>query len=153
MLYTISKDGALQQVLDSPIFFAAAPRCLHSIIEVSSRYLHLLRDFYYCRITNLNLNTMLCKLFIIALCLVATTFATQAQTQTPPDDEIWHTTTNDEIAELYIPWQPAPKNVEDYEMVSHTYENGRGIVRAKNQLRQMVWTYRKPQRYMYPRRR
>ena len=78
---------------------------------------------------------MLRKLFIIALCLVATTFATQAQTQTPPDDEIWHTTTNDEIAELYIPWQPAPKNVEDFEIVSHTYENGRGIVRAKKSIK------------------
>ena len=86
---------------------------------------------------------MLRKLFIIALCLVATTFTTQAQTQTPPDNEIWYTTTDGEIAELQNDEEPAPENDEepasengeDFEIVSHTYENGRGVIRANKPIK------------------
>ena len=78
---------------------------------------------------------MLRKLFIIALCLVATTFTTQAQTQTPPDNEIWYTTIDGEIAELeYGEWH-APENGEDFEIVSHTYENGSGVIRANKPIK------------------
>ncbi|MBR4952722.1 MAG: leucine-rich repeat domain-containing protein, partial [Alistipes sp.] len=78
---------------------------------------------------------MLRKLFIIALCLVATTFTTQAQTQTPPDNEIWYTTTDGKIAELqYGEWH-APENGEDFEIVSHTYENGSGVIRANKPIK------------------
>ena len=78
---------------------------------------------------------MLRKLFIIALCLVATTFTTQAQTQTPPDNEIWYTTTDGKIADLEFGEEPASENGEDFEIVSHTYENGRGVVRANKPIK------------------
>ena len=78
---------------------------------------------------------MLRKLFIIALCLVATIFTTQAKTQTPPDNEIWYTTIDGEIARLGIGEEPASENGEDFEIVSHTYENGRGVVRANKPIK------------------
>ena len=78
---------------------------------------------------------MLRKLFIIALCLVATIFTTQAQTQTPPDNEIWYTTTDGKIADLEFGDEPVSENGEDFEIVSHTYENGRGVIRVNKPIK------------------
>ena len=75
------------------------------------------------------------KLFTLVLCLVATAFVAHAQTQTPPDNEIWYTTTDGKIAELEFGEWHAPENGEDFEIVSHTYENGRGVIRVNKPIK------------------
>ena len=57
---------------------------------------------------------MLRKLFVLVICLVATIFSASAQT--PPNNEIWYTTTDGKKAEV-SGW-----------FMSHTYENGKGVV-------------------------
>ena len=75
---------------------------------------------------------MLRKLFTLVLCLVATSMSLYAQC---PSNEIWYTTIDGEIARLGIGEEPASENGEDFEIVSHTYENGRGVIRANKPIK------------------
>ena len=68
---------------------------------------------------------MLRKLFIFVLCLVATISASQAQTI--PNNEIWYTTTDGKIAKLMIGSSQVYENGIDFKIISHTYENGKGV--------------------------
>ena len=65
---------------------------------------------------------MLRKLFTLLVCLMATTATASAQT--PPDNEIWYTTTNGEITDLSIG--------EDFEILSHSYNNGRVVLKFRD---------------------
>ena len=65
---------------------------------------------------------MLRKLFSLLVCLVAA--ITIASAQTPPDNEIWYTTTNGEITDLSIG--------EDFEILSHSYNNGRVVLKFRD---------------------
>ena len=76
---------------------------------------------------------MLRKLFIFVLCLVATISASQAQTI--PNNEIWYTTTDGKIAELTIGSEPMVENGSDFKIISHTYENGKGVIRANKAIK------------------
>ena len=76
---------------------------------------------------------MLRKLFIFVLCFVATISASQAQTI--PNNEIWYTTTSGKIAELVIGSEPMIENGSDFKIISHTYENGKGIIRANKAIK------------------
>ena len=62
---------------------------------------------------------MLRKLFTHILCLVATIATVSAQT--PPNNEIWYTTTNGKKLDVYFS-----------NMVSHSYNNGRGVLKFQN---------------------
>ena len=70
---------------------------------------------------------MLRKLLTLILCLVAA--VATASAQTPPDNEIWYTTTDGKKAKLMVDggsfW-----NGNEFKIISHTYSNGKGIVRA-----------------------
>ncbi len=70
---------------------------------------------------------MLRKLSTLILCLVAA--VATASAQTPPDNEIWYTTTDGKKAKLLDEgsefW-----NGSKFKIISHTYSNGKGIVRA-----------------------
>ena len=76
---------------------------------------------------------MLRKLFIFVLCFVATISASQAQTI--PNNEIWYTTTDSKIAKLMIGREPMVENGSDFEIISHTYENGKGVIRANKAIK------------------
>ena len=76
---------------------------------------------------------MLRKLFISVLCLVATISASQAQTI--PNNEIWYTTTDGKIAELAIGCEPMVENGSDFKIISHTYVNGKGVIRANKAIK------------------
>ena len=76
---------------------------------------------------------MLRKLFIFVLCFVATISASQAQAI--PNNEIWYTTTGGKIAELTIGRKPMVENGSDFKIISHTYENGKGIIRANKAIK------------------
>lgn len=73
---------------------------------------------------------MLRKLFTLVVCLVATIVSTQAQT--PPNNEIWYTTTDGNIAEYYM----GDDGYEaGFEIVSNTYSNGLGVIRANKAIK------------------
>ena len=69
------------------------------------------------------------KLFTLIVCLVAT-IAT-ALAQTPPDNEIWYTTTDGKKAE-FVDGNYWEENGSDFKVISHTYSNGKGVIRANN---------------------
>ena len=69
------------------------------------------------------------KLFTLIVCLVAT-IAT-ALAQTPPDNEIWYTTTDGKKAE-FVGGNYWEENGSDFKIISHTYSNGKGVIRANN---------------------
>lgn len=69
------------------------------------------------------------KLFTLIVCLVAT-IAT-ALAQTPPDNEIWYTTTDGKKAE-FVDGNYWEENGSDFKIISHTYSNGKGVIRANN---------------------
>ncbi len=75
---------------------------------------------------------MLRKLLTLVLCLVATVNTLCAQC---PDNEIWYTTTDGKIADLLFGNGQAPDNGDDFEIVSHTYDGGKGIVRANRPIK------------------
>ncbi|MBQ2784706.1 MAG: leucine-rich repeat domain-containing protein [Alistipes sp.] len=62
---------------------------------------------------------MLRKLFTFILCLMATIATVSAQT--PPNNEIWYTTTNGKKLDVYFS-----------NMVSNSYNNGRGVLKFQN---------------------
>ena len=62
---------------------------------------------------------MLRKLFVFVVCLVATIATVSAQT--PPYNEIWYTTTNGKKLDVYLS-----------NMVSNSYNNGRGVLKFQN---------------------
>lgn len=69
------------------------------------------------------------KLFTLIVCLgatIATAFA-----QTPPDNEIWYTTTDGKKAE-FVEGNYWEENGSDFKVISHTYSNGKGVIRANN---------------------
>ena len=78
---------------------------------------------------------MLRKLFTLVLCLATTVIAVQAQTQTPPDNEIWYTTTDGKIAELNDSGTPCSGNGRDFKIISHFYKNGKGVIRANKPIK------------------
>ena len=63
------------------------------------------------------------KIFALAICILTTILTVSAQT--PPDNEVWYTTTDGKKAELY-------EGDENWgiQIISHTYDNGKGVVRA-----------------------
>ena len=69
------------------------------------------------------------KLFTLIVCLGAT-IAT-AWAQTPPDNEIWYTTTDGKKAQL-VDEGGLEENGWDFKVISHTYSNGKGVIRANN---------------------
>ena len=75
---------------------------------------------------------MLRKLFVFVVCLMAA--ITTASAQTPPDNEIWYTTTDGKKAELWT-----VVNFEEngwyFEIISHTYNNGLGIIHANKPIK------------------
>ncbi len=68
-------------------------------------------------------NTMTRKIFALAICILTTILTVSAQT--PPDNEVWYTTTDGKKAELY-----EGNDNGDIQIISHTYGNGKGVVRA-----------------------
>ena len=70
---------------------------------------------------------MLRKLLTLILCLVAA--VATASAQTPPDNEIWYTTTDGKKAKL-LDNRSDFFNDGGFKIISHTYSNGKGIVRA-----------------------
>ena len=73
---------------------------------------------------------------------MATACTIQTQIQTPPDNEIWYTTTDGKIAELYDSGAPSSGNGEDFEIVSHFYRNGKGVIRANKPIKAYGGWYR-----------
>ena len=65
------------------------------------------------------------KLFTLVLCLIATIVSATAQT--PPNNEIWYTTTDGKKANLVIQ--------ECEYVISNTYSNGKGVIRANRPFR------------------
>lgn len=75
---------------------------------------------------------MLRRLLTLVLCLVATANTLCAQC---PDNEIWYTTTDGKIATLSLAEGHAPDNGADFEIVSHTYDGGKGVIRANKPIK------------------
>ena len=63
------------------------------------------------------------KIFALAICTIFTTLSSLAQT--PPDNEVWYTTTDGKKAEL-----DEGTDNGNFKIISHTYANGKGVVRA-----------------------
>ena len=76
---------------------------------------------------------MLRKLFVFVVCLMAA--ITTASAQTPPDNEIWYTTTDGKKAELVIGRDSFEENGWYFEIISHTYNNGLGIIHANKPIK------------------
>lgn len=74
------------------------------------------------------------KLLTVILCLAATFTTTWAQ-QTPPPNEIWYTTTDGKMAEIGDDSGFYEENGMDFKVISHTYSNGKGVVRANSPIR------------------
>lgn len=64
---------------------------------------------------------MLRKVFALVISLLATIMTTSAQT--PPNNEIWYTTTDGEMIS---------KSFDTDDLVSHSYNNGRGVLKFRN---------------------
>lgn len=62
------------------------------------------------------------KLFTLVLCLIATIVSATAQT--PPNNEIWYTTTDGKKADIIF------FEIGYYNDASNTYSNGKGVIRA-----------------------
>lgn len=75
---------------------------------------------------------MLRNLLTLALCLMAAVTTLCAQC---PDNEIWYTTTDGKMADILFGNGQAPDNGDDFEIVSHTYDGGKGIVRANKPIK------------------
>ena len=76
---------------------------------------------------------MLRKLFTLLVCLMVA--ITTASAQTPPDNEIWYTTTDGKKAELEIGGDSFEENGWYFEITSHTYNNGLGIIHANKPIK------------------
>ena len=70
---------------------------------------------------------MLRKLFVFVICFVAATATASAQT--PPDNEIWYTTTDGKKAKL-VTGDDIFEDDHDANIISHTYSNNKGIIRV-----------------------
>ena len=80
--------------------------------------------YYICKYilsitTQYQLLDMLRKLFTLIVCLVAAVATTSAQT--PPDNEIWYTTTDGRTISF-----------NDNDLVSNSYNNGRGVLKFRD---------------------
>ena len=75
---------------------------------------------------------MIRKLSTLVLSLMVSTFVAQAQT--PPDNEIWYTTTDGKKAELRT-YESFEENGWYFEIISHTYNNGLGIIHANKPIK------------------
>lgn len=64
---------------------------------------------------------MLRKVFALVISLLATIMTTSAQT--PPNNEIWYTTTDGETISI---------SFDTDDLVSHNYNNGRGVLKFRN---------------------
>ena len=76
---------------------------------------------------------MIRKLSTLVLSLMVSTFVAQAQT--PPDNEIWYTTTDGKKAELWMGSDSFEENGWYFEIISHTYSNGLGIIHANKPIK------------------
>ncbi|MBO5902153.1 MAG: leucine-rich repeat protein [Alistipes sp.] len=76
---------------------------------------------------------MIRKLSTLVLSLMVSTFVAQAQT--PPDNEIWYTTTDGKKAELCTGGDSFEENGWYFEIISHTYNNGLGIIHANKPIK------------------
>ena len=79
---------------------------------------NITKNSYLCSI--FNLNTMLRNIFTLVVCVLATILTTSAQT--PPNNEIWYTTTDE--CKISI------TNLDD--VASHAYVNGKGVIKFNN---------------------
>ncbi len=79
---------------------------------------------------------MIRKLSTLVLSLMVSTFVAQAQT--PPDNEIWYTTTDGKKAELREE-ESFEENGWYFEIISHTYHNGLGIIHANKPIKAYGW--------------
>ena len=79
---------------------------------------------------------MIRKLSTLVLSLMVSTFVAQAQT--PPDNEIWYTTTDGKKAELRTE-ESFDENGWYLDIISHTYHNGLGIIHADKAIRAYGW--------------
>ena len=80
-------------------------------------------------------STMKRKIFALVICTIFTTLSSLAQT--PPDNEVWYTTTDGKKAELY----EGNDNV-NFKIISHTYANGKGVVRANRAIEDYgIWEW------------
>ena len=70
---------------------------------------------------------MLRKLFTLIVCLVAA--VATASAQTPPDNEIWYTTTDGKTISI---------SFDTDDLVSHDYNNGRGVLKFRNSVTSIV---------------
>ena len=70
---------------------------------------------------------MLRKLFVFVVCLMAA--VATASAQTPPDNEIWYTTTDGKKAKL-VTGDDIFEDDHDAKIISHTYSNNKGIIRV-----------------------
>ena len=70
---------------------------------------------------------MLRKLFVFVVCLMAA--VATASAQTPPDNEIWYTTTDGKKAKL-VTGDDIFEDNHDAKIISHTYSNNKGIIRV-----------------------
>ena len=75
---------------------------------------------------------MIRKLSTLVLSLMVSTFVAQAQT--PPDNEIWYTTTDGKKAELRT-YESFEENGWYFGIISHTYNNGLGIIHANKPIK------------------
>ena len=75
---------------------------------------------------------MIRKLSTLVFSLMVSTFVAQAQT--PPDNEIWYTTTDGKKAELWEE-ESFEENGWYFEIISHTYHNGLGIIHANKPIK------------------
>ena len=64
---------------------------------------------------------MLRKLFVFVVCLMAA--VATASAQTPPDNEIWYTTTDGKTIS---------KSLYTDDLVSNSYNNGRGVLKFRD---------------------
>ena len=80
-------------------------------------YLYLL----FHRNNTITHNTMTRKIFALVICTIFTTLSSLAQT--PPDNEVWYTTTDGKILNVEI--------VDEFNgLDAHYYENGKGVIRT-----------------------
>ena len=84
---------------------------------------NITKNCYLCSI--FNLNTMLRNIFTLVVCVLATILTTSAQT--PPNNEIWYTTTDGQELDGDF----SEGDFSEY-LVSNSYSNGRGVLKFQN---------------------
>lgn len=84
---------------------------------------NITKNSYLCSI--FNLDTMLRNIFTLVVCVFATILTVSAQT--PPNNEIWYTTTDGQELDGDF----SEGDFSEY-LVSNSYSNGRGVLKFQN---------------------